>query len=539
MSMSISANTPFTTSQPGVQPAFLTADDARIWLDAQPLASTVQMQSLLQRQLGLINRHPVPASERFAILETLRTQIYRTQHECQARFARRPIPLAPPEHAAFDASQATWHALADGYIRCLESLLSGESAVQDKAAIIVERILATLVNVQTDIYRSGSMPPPTHWHQLHQCIDVAEHFGIIDEKIKDRLHDADTHVSIGGIYAEAFLLHNASLNELGQRQMTWILRWARHWGSRVKLHQDTSVAQGPAVPFYVALDSSEPACRTQPLQGRIRVLDTSELRRSLKKRLTGLARGQQPGELQLGDDCVQPATGQLLETVYQRWCKNNMPRRHERRPGSGNSQLHCGFEEAHRAFLGDRPFQPPGVVDMSRLRQEREEIATLVQPLETSKPQQAAAGGESWRIIDESPGGMRIARIEGKSRIAVGMLLSLQVPGTSHPMLACVRWCFLNAEGKPEMGVQIIPGQAEACTVGGKPNGAKNTMWERALLLPSVPALKEVSSLILPNGWFEAGRILELRNGAAHNIRLGQPLERGRDFDRVTFSETA
>ena len=37
----------------------------------------------------------------------------------------------------------------------------------------------------------------------------------------------------------------------------------------------------------------------------------------------------------------------------------------------------------------------------------------------------------------------------------------------------------------------------------------------------------------------EVGRILELHDGKVYNVRLGQPLERGRDFDRVTFSEAA
>ena len=118
MSTMISTSTP-TASLPNVNPAFMTAEECQSWLSSQPLASTVQMQSQLQRQLGLLNRTPLPANERFLILETLREQLYRTQEECQARFARRPIPLALPEQAAFDSSQATWRAFADGYIRCL------------------------------------------------------------------------------------------------------------------------------------------------------------------------------------------------------------------------------------------------------------------------------------------------------------------------------------------------------------------------------------------------------------------------------------
>lgn len=536
----ISASTPATSSLPNVNPAFMTADECRAWLEAQPLASTVQMQSLLQRQLGLLNRTPLPASERLAILETLREQLYRTQEECQARFARRPIPLAPPEQAAYDASQATWRAFADGYIRCLEALLTGEIAVRNKAAQIIERILSTLVDMQTDIYRSSSVPPDEHWHHLHQCIEVAEELGVTIEQVKDRLRNPDLPVSIESTYAEAFLLHSASPYELSQRQMAWVVRWARRWSSKVSLHESVLDENGPAAPFFVALDGNAPATHLPLRQGKVRVLDTTGLRRSLKKRILGLSKGENPASLQLGEDCTQPATEQLLTRIYGRWCKNITPRKHERRPGTGNALLSCGIEGAHRLFLEGRTFQLPGVADLDKLRREREQMATLGRPVESARLQEdgAPAEAEDWKIVDESANGMRLRRRSGKARLAPGMLLTLQVTGVAKPMLASVRWAVVDSDDTLEIGVQMIPGQAEALAVGGKPAGAKGQTYARALLLPPVRALKEGSSLVLPSGWFEVGRILELHDGKVRNVRLGQPLERGRDFDRVTFSES-
>jgi hypothetical protein len=530
-----------TASLPNVSPAFMTAEECRTWLDAQPLASTVQMQSQLQRQLGLLNRQPVPANERYAILEVLRDQLYRTQEECQTRFARRPIPLALPEQAAFDSSQATWRTFADGYIRCLESLLTGEVAVQNKAAQIIGRILATLVDMQTDIYRSSSVPPDEHWHHLHQCIEVAEQLGVTIDPVKDRLRNPDSAASVESIYAEAMLLHSASPYELSQRQMAWVTRWARRWSSKVSLHIAAPETPGPAAPFYADLTSHAPATHKPVRSSTLRVLDTAALRRSLKKRLLSLSKGENPASLQLGEDCTQPATEQLLARLYGRWCKDITPRKHERRPGTGSAMISCGIEGAHRIVLDGKSFQLPGSVDMDKLRREREQLATLGRPVEAANLQDKTSSGdaEDWKIIDESANGMRLQRAAGKARVAVGMLLTLQVTGMSKPMLASVRWVLVDTHERLEMGVQMIPGQAEALAVGGKPATAKTVMYERALLLPAVAALKEGSSLILPAGWFEAGRILELHDGKIRNVRLGQPLERGRDFDRVTFSDAA
>lgn len=538
MSTMISTSTP-TASLPNVNPAFMTAEECQSWLSSQPLASTVQMQSQLQRQLGLLNRTPLPANERFLILETLREQLYRTQEECQARFARRPIPLALPEQAAFDSSQATWRAFADGYIRCLESLLSGELSVQNKAASIIARILATLVDMQTDIYRSSSVPPAEHWHHLHQCIEVAEELGVTIETVRDKLRNPEVPVSIEALYAEAFLLHSASPYELSQRQMAWAVRWARRWSSKVSLHDSVVDEKSPAAPYFVALDGNAPATHKPVKSGKVRVLDTAGLRRSMKKRLLALSKGENPASLQLGDDCTQPGTEQLLTRLYGRWCKDITPRKHERRAGTGSCMVHCGTESAHRIFLDGKPFQLPGVADMDKLRREREQMATLGRPVEAAKLQGPdTAEAEDWKIIDESANGMRLSRSSGKARIAVGMLLTLQVTGVAKPMLATVRWVLINGDGL-EMGVQMIPGQAEALAIGGKQAGGKGMSYERALLLPAVAALKEGSSLILPSGWFEVGRILELHDGKMLNVRLGQPLERGRDFDRVTFTEVA
>ncbi|MDE2600624.1 MAG: hypothetical protein KGL40_13480 [Rhodocyclaceae bacterium] len=536
----ITASTPATASLPNINPAFMTAEECRTWLAAQPLASTVQMQSQLQRQIGLLNRTPVSGGERLSILETLREQLYRTQEECQARFARRPIPLALPEQAAFDSSQATWRAFADGYIRCLESLLAGDHSVQNKAAQITERILSTLVDMQTDIYRSSSVPPADHWHQLHQCIDVAEQLGVTTEQVKDRLRNPDRPVSAESTYAEAFLLHSSSPYELSQRQMAWVVRWARRWSSKVSLHNAVVDEKSPAAPFFVALDSMEPASHKRIREGKVRVLDTAGLRRSLKKRMLGLSKGESPTSLQLGDDCTQPATEQLLMRIYGRWCKDIAPRKHERRPSTANCKVHCGTESAHRVFLAGKPFNLPGVADMDKLRREREQMATLGRPVEAVKLQSADLSSESedWKILDESASGMRLLRTQGKARISVGTLLTLQVSGVANPMLASVRWAVVNKDGAAEIGVQMIPGQAEALAIGGRQAGAKAMSYERALLLPAVAALKEGSSLILPAGWFEVGRILELHDGKTHNVRLGQPLERGRDFDRVTFTDT-
>lgn len=531
--------------------AFNSAEACEAWLQTQPVTSTVQMQSVLQRQLGLLNRTELRGAERLAILETLREQIYRTQEECQSRFARRPVPLALPEQAAYEASQATWQAMIDGYVKCLESLLAGESGLSARAAHIVERIMVTLVDKQIDMYHGSQMPPARHWNALNQFMVAAESLNVLETPVKDRLRNPDNSITPLAAYAEASLLHLAAPTETSARQMAWLTRWARRWSRKLMLLPEVPPAP-QAAPIFSGLDLSEPASHQPPENtGKLRVLDTTELRQSLKKRMHLLNKGESPAAVQLGDDCTMPAAGILLEKTYQRWCKNHSkPRRHERKPQEGSCVAQCGYEKALTIFPAAVDVADD-VSDLARLRRERAQMQTFgqtvafaVSPLAEAVPAIAHkfSEAETWQILDQSASGLRLIRpfARGQQRIAMGVLIALGFgEAQQEVVLATVRWVLVREDGSVEIGVQLIPGQPHAVTLSVKLPGAKTPQRGRGIMLPAVPALKESSSLLLPHGWFEPGREVELLDGKRQPIRLGQPLERGRDFDRVTFSEVS
>lgn len=534
-----------TTAQSGGL-AFNTPEECEAWLATQPLTSTVQMQSILQRQLGLLNRTEMRAAVRIGILEALRDQLYRTQEECQTRFARRPVPLAIPEQAAYDASLSTWQAFSAGYVRCLESLLGGEVGVNTKAAMIVERIMVTLVDMQADMYRASQLPPSTHWRNLHQCLMAGEELGVVDAEVRDKLRNENTTMSVMSLYIEAMLLHIASPTETSARQMGWLARWARTWSKKVVPIKDVP-PDVKSAPLYVALDKDDAASHSKPsTSNNLRIFDTTEVRRSLKKRLVLLSKGEDPASLQLGDDCVMPATGVLLEKTYQRWCKNiNQLRKHERRHSKGECYVLCGFEHVQGLFQTKADVSvADDALDMDRLRRERESNRALGEQVEAAPKAVVAApqiAGEAWQILDQSATGLRLIRAQtrGQQRIAIGVLTAIRFKGEGEQhILASVRWTMVREDGSIEIGVHILPGIPKVIMVSGVLKGGKRTAKGKAFLLPAVAALKENSTLVIPNGWFEPGRIVEMAHEEKQTIRLGQPLERGKDFDRVTFSET-
>ena len=83
-------------------PAFVDPKGCQDWLSTVPIANAVAAQSSILRQLSLLHRFTLPAAERFALLETLRGPLGNVQEDASQKFAGKPLPPAPHEHAPGD-----------------------------------------------------------------------------------------------------------------------------------------------------------------------------------------------------------------------------------------------------------------------------------------------------------------------------------------------------------------------------------------------------------------------------------------------------
>src|SRR6187402_927719 len=60
--------------------------------------------------------------------------------------------------------------------------------------------------------------------------------------------------------------------------------------------------------------------------------------------------------------------------------------------------------------------------------------------------------------------------------------------------------------------------------------------FERALLLPEMAVPATPATLILPPGWYQQGRFIELFGEQKQVAKLLNVIEKGSDFDRCTVS---
>lgn len=514
----------------GAKAAFATVAECHGWLGGQALTNSAQVQSRVREQLDLLNQQAISLRERFGILEALQPQIAFAQEEVSRRYAGKPLPLTALESDAFTATGALWSALCVGYLRCLEDALAGDAA---ELTASLQRALAVLVAAQLDRVRGFAQPDPGHWSHLHQLLALAEARGLTTVPVNDKERYGEQTVTPLAVYAEAMLLHAASAHEFSARPLTWVARWARRWGGKLTL-LTAPPADLQAMPINVDLASSLPPTPFPIKNETARFLDTAELSHSIRSCLTLLAEGRTPAELQLGDDCTQPACGHLLQRLHQRWCKGGMQRPADRHAGSGAVELAAGSEAVWFQFAGN-PFKQPRSADSAMLRREREELAAFGRISERHDTQMIDLGRlraeTGWQIVNEGPAGLRLMRAmtSNSTRIGVGQLIAVKKPGAAAFALGSVRWLMIDEKGALHVGAHLMSGATTPISFRNAGINAAKDPWRPAFVLADESPVQ----LVLPGGVFRAERAIDVEGGAAKHYKLAALLERGDDFERV------
>jgi flagellar motor switch/type III secretory pathway protein FliN len=318
-----------------------------------------------------------------------------------------------------------------------------------QGSLIVQRALWSLAGEQLDLYRAWHETGPGFWRRLHAIFAVGEQLGADRQEVRDLLLDLRS-TTVHAAYVYSLLLHAASPYELSPRQLNQVQRWLGRWSGKVVL-SSTRPAAFKLPPLAVDVAGERPGSTVPEESGNLRWLAVDGLAHSLKKRIVSLQKDLTPASLGLGEDCVQPACEMLLRHVYDRCCKGGTPRSQPRSPGTSTTQLVAGYEGIYYQLAGKLFQQPANSEELTKRQQD--EIALFGQRATRFEQQYVREQGfqsEQWRIVDESPGGMRLMRPvgQGGQRVAAGQLLALQPPGSAGFRLAAVRWLTLTVSGE-------------------------------------------------------------------------------------------
>jgi hypothetical protein len=102
-------------------------------------------------------------------------------------------------------------------------------------------------------------------------------------------------------------------------------------------------------------------------------------------------------------------------------------------------------------------------------------------------------------------------------------------------MLGQVRWLMAAESGDLHAGVKILAGVPSAVAIRPTGVNVQNEKFIQAMALGAVAAINQPITLVIPSGWFKPKRVIELSTDSEYNVRLLEVIERGSDFERVTY----
>ena len=525
----------------GLESKITDVKSCKQWLAVLPLANAPAAHKEITQQLKQLNQIKIPLLERLKVAEQLREPVAFMQEALAKKYLGKPLPFGAAEQDGWDKVCALWQAMGEAYLHCLQGVLDGDPEVSEHAALITHRCLRYISHLMLAHYHAYRQIEGELWHQLHTLYAYAEEQGYARKPVKDSLNEMAEATTCSAVYAQVLLTNLANPYQFSYKQLELLDRWLDKWGARVPLSVDCPKQSAISIILSDLESSVGPGVLNEASPPRNpRYLDTERLAGGVRKRIKFLRKGGSPAELDIGEECSQqPGCEVFFTTLYKQWCEVPVSRSCERRTSFAMAQACFGMPTLHFFISGEKPFEQP---DKSHSLdwQEMQDIQMFGRKSERTEKLRIAQLGhslETWKIQDESALGFCLTRpVSENFQISHNQLVALRPDDSSQFVLGAVRWLTLTLAGDMQVGVRTILGTP--ITIGVRPvvlNVAEQAKFVQALLLPEVPALQTSSSLVLPAGIFQPGRLLEIHAETRQTVKLQTLIEKGFDYERASF----
>jgi cyclic-di-GMP-binding protein len=516
---------PYTDFLPAARPRIENLAGCEEWLARAALPDSPGGCGALATLLDEIEADPPKHAAYLQILERLRHPVTLVHTANAKRFAGKSLPLDYDESTAWLQACSMWRAMLRAYTRLLGAALSGKHPeLKLSLALLFHRVIASCGELIGCSWLARRGFGADHWQVLHQTYATAEACGATHAPVPDLRTDS----SPMSAYAEVLLLELAHPYGMSLREFGWARAWVRSWSRKVALRSE---APAPGA-FAVDLAGKSGPGRAGSDAGAstLRFVDLARVRRSIDQLVRGLEKGAGPEALGLGSDCPPLAAQELLKTLRRTWFDSAPARQFPRRASASPLELVSGFAAIHHAIEGKPP--AGGEKASSYSYGEAARLHTF-RHAPGSPQENRAQGHENWETLEESDQGFRLRRGTRGMRLAHRQLVALRPAGAREFILCHVDWLTEGPDQTLTIGAHALHGVAKACAVRGADRSAPQR--SDALMLPVAPGLP--AALVLPAGWYQRAREIELKLGdAVRRVTLAGLLERGFDYERVKVS---
>jgi len=516
--------------------AFADVEGAKKWAKALPLLPVAQGYQSLIGQLRALSAATLPPRERATLAEVFREPVFHMHTELARRYAGKPQPAGERELESAEQAIAMWHGLWEQYSICLKPMLEGDAELAGVKPKLLQRGLAVGKQLILVYGLARRLPPPALWQEIHAYYRLAEMMECAVQAVSDDLAPHAVGVSCYSTYSHALLLQLADPCSMTVRQIEIADRWLSQWARKVFPYAEQRETEG--LSLVVDLDSGAGAALV-PVPPRspepsIRFCYPGKLATSVRGRLRRLAQGASPAELALGHDVSVEQSIALLSHLDAHWYQT-------RRRNAGTSQAveMCGggvagvyFRVSGRTFdrkdpLGRLTYQGSqhlatlgALTDYDRFREQAER----------NLPWERWQGRYEWREA-------ALTRVgTAHHRWFLEQLVTLR--DDERTRIAHVTRVALDASGSLAIEIKIWPGAPR--TVAVRP---QSSAFSEDPPLPTVELCEspdEPASLIVPPRTFTPGRQLRsMDSGPERRFKLTKIVQRGADYERCAFEESA
>ena len=525
-----------TTQTENDPPRMVDLKSSKLWMAGLQLTNAPVAHIEIIQQLTLLNHYKMPSRERLKIVEQLRETIVYIQVEMAKKYEGKAAPLGAAEKQVWDSVCKLWQALEVAYQHCLQSCLEGDAGVIEHVALITQRCLRCTGLLMLEHYRIYRQVEEKLWQQLHGIYAYAETCGYAEQAVKDSLNTLSDASSCVAVYVQTILMSLANPYQFSSKQINLLDRWLDKWGARVQITATAPAAS--ALPgMVVTLNGTENILPAG--SGNQRYLDTKRLSDGLRKRIKFLRNGGSPAELDIGKGCSQPGCENFMTLLHKQWCEMPASRTWERRHSDAMAQVCFGMPAMHFFINDKKPFETVGKsanLDW-KAAQELQMFGRISEKSVDLRAEQLGFTLESWQIQNESASGFCLMRqVHGLDRIRHNQMMAIKPEGSRQFVLGVVCWITLTIFEELVLGIRVLPGIPVAIGVKAiEFHHLGQSKLLQALMLPKVAALHAEPSLILTNGWFQPDKMLEAQTPAVQTMKLQALLEKGCDYERVSF----
>lgn len=528
-----------TISSDTVQLQFSDGASCKRWIETLPLTNAPAAQQLLARQIALARQAGLAPAELLRVLETLREPVVYVQSEIARKYAAKALPLEAAESALWTSAMDLWRELIDGYLGCRDALMQDDPAPRGHGPLIVMRCLAYTADAMFEHFRVYRQAPSALWKRLHELYVFAEQGGFARVEVLDSFNHREADSSCAAAYCQALIAQLANPFALSARPMMFVALWIQKWSGLVGLaSQPLPPSAIPALAVDLAGSSGPTFAEGLEPRPSLRYLDLDQIGRTLRQTITLLKQGQTPAQLGLGEDARQPGCENLLMLLYIQWCRAGTGRGEQRDPAAEKAQVCLGMHAAH-FYVSGRAFRTPGSELSRHETRDLEMFGTVSERTQHMLATAESTAIESWLLMNQSNSGFMCMLREPDALMRIGhnQIVAVRRSTSRTFQLGIVQWLRVEETNELYVGVRLFAGVARAVAVRptnfNAPSGIKG--YERGLLLPELPAPPTPPTLIVPIGWYQAGRCVELDGDQKQIVKLVSMVEKGSDFERCAL----